>query len=197
MFYNILKKFFIFLFVFFARWEVQGKENIPKEGSVILAANHVSYWDPIIVGCICPRVVRFMAKKELFSYFIFGKILKSIYAFPVDRKKSDREAIKAALTVLKNNEVLGMFPEGMRVKNKKLGEFKQGMAMIALKTQAPIVPIAIKNSEKIFSKGWFRSFQVIIGEPVVYNNKIITKKYKSEDIKELTNMVRKIIEKNI
>ncbi len=197
MFYTIAKNFFIFLFAFFAHWEVKGRKNIPKDGPVILAANHVSYWDPVIVGSVCPRAVRFMAKKELFSYIVFGRILKSLYAFPIDRKKSDREAIRAALKVLKNGEVLGMFPEGTRIKNKRLGEFKQGMAMIAIRSQAPIIPITIRNSSKIFSKGWFRSFQVIIGEPVVYNNKINNNKYKTEDIKELTNSVKGIIDKNL
>ncbi|MDK2984641.1 MAG: 1-acyl-sn-glycerol-3-phosphate acyltransferase [Clostridia bacterium] len=193
MFYNFAKKVFLLIFKHFAHWKVYGIENIPEEGPAILAANHVSYWDPIVVGVASPRVVRFMAKNELFSILILRNIIKALNAFPVDRKKSDRAAIKSAIEVLKNGEVLGIFPEGTRIRDRRLGEFMNGVAMIALRSGAPIVPLALKNTRNIFSKGWFRSFEVHIGKPLSYPD-LAQKKYGSQEIKKVTEDLRNAIE---
>lgn len=95
---EILYKFARFAFVvylkIFYKWEIDGSENIPDKGSVILAANHISNFDPIVVACSVKRPVRFMAKEELFKNRLFGKVLLRIGVFKVKRDKNDRNAIK-------------------------------------------------------------------------------------------------------
>lgn len=194
MLYDFIKKIIVFIFNYLARWEVYGVENIPEEGPVILASNHVSYWDPVVIGAVCPRKVRFMARKELFSIIFLGWIIKALKAFPVDRDGSDRAAIKSSLEILKNGEVLALFPEGTRIRDKRLGEFKNGVSMIALKSGSPVVPIALENTKNIFSKGWFRKFKVHIGKPLTYPE-LQNKKYKSHDVEKYTADLRNAIEK--
>src|SRR5699024_7177776 len=102
-----------------------GTENIPKEGPVIICSNHISNYDPPIVGITCPRPIHFMAKEELFQNKIFGFILKNVNAILIKRGMSDRNALRKGLEVLKEGHVLGLFPEGTR---SKTGEIKKGMA---------------------------------------------------------------------
>lgn len=108
-------------------------------------SNHISAYDPPLLAAIFSRPVRFMAKKELFENPIMRFVLFLADAFPVDRSKNDITAVKKALTVLKDEEVLGLFPEGTRRAEGKLGNPKLGSVMLAIKSEAPIVPIGIKN----------------------------------------------------
>jgi cytidylate kinase len=147
-------------------WE--GVENIPREGGVILASNHISYYDPPFVSVSCPREVHFMAKRELFSIPILGFIIRNLNAFPVNRGKYDRQALEAAINVLKRGEALIVFPEGTR--SRKKGEFlspKAGIGVLAREGQVPIVPTFISGSDKLakvfFSFGRVR---VIFGKPI-------------------------------
>lgn len=144
----------------------QGKHNIPSEGPIIVAANHVSIWDPIIVALIINRPVNFMAKAELFNYKILGKILEKTYVFPVKRGAADRKAIKKAISILEEGEVLGIFPEGSRNKTGDEIKAQAGVAMIALKAGAPILPVACVGTKRIFPIGWFSPFEVRIGKPL-------------------------------
>lgn len=196
MFYDVVKKIVFFIFHYLAKWEVYGLENIPEEGAVILASNHESYWDPVVIGAVCPRKVRFMARKELFSIILLGWIIRSFKAFPVDREVSDRAAIKSSLEILKNGEVLALFPEGTRIRDRRLGEFKNGASLIALKSGAPVVPIALINTRNIFSKGWFRKFKVHIGRPLIYPE-LQGKRHKSQDVEKITEDLRKAIDNMI
>ncbi|QGP93709.1 Bifunctional protein Aas [Neomoorella glycerini] len=159
-------KFVCYLFLrFFCRWEVQGRENFPLEGPVIVIANHISYLDPVAVGVAAPRTVRFMAKEELFHIPVVNWIIKGLHAFPVRRGRSDRAALKAALEVLQDGQVLGMFPEGTRSKDGRLLPFQHGAALLALKTGAPLLPVAVKNTNRVFRGG---RIKVIIGRPLKF-----------------------------
>ncbi|CEP67702.1 1-acyl-sn-glycerol-3-phosphate acyltransferase [Moorella glycerini] len=165
MFYQFAK-FVCYLFLrFFCRWEVQGRENFPLEGPVIVIANHISYLDPVAVGVAAPRTVRFMAKEELFHIPIVNWIITGLHAFPVRRGRSDRAALKAALEVLHDGQVLGMFPEGTRSKDGRLLPFQHGAALLALKTGAPLLPVAVKNTNRVFRGG---RIKVIIGQPLKF-----------------------------
>ena len=111
-------------------------------------SNHISAFDPPLLAAIFSRPVRFMAKKELFENPVLRFILFLADAFPVDRGKTDISAVKKALSVLKNSEVLGIFPEGTRRPEGKLGTPKAGSVMLAVKSDVPILPIGIKNIKK-------------------------------------------------
>lgn len=134
------------------KWKVIGKENIPEEGKLVIMANHISYLDPPIVGCVMlNRQIHFMAKEELFKYPVFGYLLKKIGQFPVKRGKPDRTALKKAFEILKKGEILGVFPEGTtQGKGGKLRLAKSGAVMIPIKTKSPILPVGIKfNGRKL------------------------------------------------
>jgi 1-acyl-sn-glycerol-3-phosphate acyltransferase len=185
--YNIAKFIanVIFRLVFFI--DVKGKKNIPKEGRIILCFNHISNLDPVILGMSLPRQIHYMAKKELFQNKILGKIVRMLGAFPVDRKSADLSAIRAALKVLKNEDCLGIFPEGTRVREEKIDNAKPGIALISIKGKAPIVPIFIKSKYKPFSR-----VTIIIGEPM-YLNEFDGKKLSTDEYKALSQKIMKTI----
>lgn len=143
------------------RIEVLGKENIPKEGGVLICSNHIDNLDPPVVGVTSPRPIYFMAKAELFKVPILGSILPNINAFPVKRGMSDREALRTALKVLKEGNVLGIFPEGTRSKDGQLGKGLSGVGFFALRSECTVVPCAILGPYKIFGK-----LRVVYGKPV-------------------------------
>ncbi|HEY3373927.1 MAG TPA: lysophospholipid acyltransferase family protein [Candidatus Aquicultor sp.] len=154
------------------RYEITGKENIPKKGPVILAANHMSYFDPIMIAFVGkPRPVNFMAKAELIKIPLLGRALKALHTFPVKRGLADKGAISYALKVLADGEVLLIFPEGTRHRDGKLGEPFSGVTSMALKTGTPIVPVGIIGTDKVKPKGSkllkFPKIKAHIGEPIM------------------------------
>jgi 1-acyl-sn-glycerol-3-phosphate acyltransferase len=143
-----------------------GTDNLPKKGPVIVAANHVSNWDPAIVAIGIPRPVYFMAKVELFNNIFLGKLLKALHAFPVKRGSADRKAIRHALDILDQGKVLGIFPEGARKKVKPDVKVQAGVAMLALKSGAQVVPAACIGTQSSFPLGWLHPLVLKVGEPV-------------------------------
>lgn len=162
MLINIFKGFVRIVFTVLYRVEVIGKENIPDSGPLILCANHNGELDMFFIGYKIKRLVRYMAKEELFRNPLLGRIIRWLGAFPVKRGKADVEAIKTSLRLLENNEVLGIFPEGTRMKKKdaKTVRIKPGVALIAQKSGAPIIPVAVSGQYKPFSK-----IKVVFGKP--------------------------------
>ncbi|NRG43806.1 lysophospholipid acyltransferase family protein [Bacillus sp. CRN 9] len=143
------------------RMEVIGTENFPKDGGVLLCSNHIDNLDPPMVGITAPRTIHFMAKEELFEVPVLGKILPNINAFPVKRGMSDREALRKGLKVLKEGNVLGLFPEGTRSKSGELGKGMAGAGFFALRSDAYVVPCAIIGPYKAFNK-----LKVVYGQPI-------------------------------
>lgn len=135
----------------FSRCVIKGQEYIPKRGQVIFVANHLSNLDPPILAAISNRAPRFLAKKELFSISLISFLLRSYGAFPVNRGKGDLRAINWAKKFMENNNAtLALFPEGTRDRNGKglkLGQI--GVAQIAVKSNAVIIPIGIMGTEKL------------------------------------------------
>ncbi len=167
MLYRLLQIFFCTFFRLLFRAEIHGQENVPPTGAVILAANHMSNWDPPLLACFLRRKVSYMAKQELFEIPVFGKAIVMCHAFPVKRGAADRSAIKTAVAVLKEARCLGLFPEGTRSKTGELGKAEAGVALIAAMTDAPIVPAAITGTEKIFgSKNFLPRLTVTYGKPM-------------------------------
>ncbi len=141
--------------------EVLGTENIPKDGGVLLCSNHISNNDPPLVGVTCPRDISFMAKEELFRMPVIKSIMHGIRAFPVKRGMSDRNALKLGLSLLKEGNVLGLFPEGTRSKTGELGTGLAGAGFFALRSNAAVVPCAIIGPYKRFDK-----LKVVYGKPI-------------------------------
>jgi 1-acyl-sn-glycerol-3-phosphate acyltransferase len=133
--------------------ERNGRKNIPKRGPVILAANHRSFLDPFVIGCLVRRPVYFVAKKELFEKRWQGWILNGLGAFPIKRGESDEESMATARTVLERGGALVIFPEGTRHRKGPLARPKRGVGRLALETGAPVIPVAILGSERA-RRGW-------------------------------------------
>jgi len=132
------------------RLRMDGAERIPREGAVIIAPNHKSFWDPFFVGVAMRRHVRFMGKSELFERPT-GRLLVRLGAFPVRRGTADAEAMQTARTVLRQGGVLALFPEGTRVRDPdELGAPRSGAGRLALEFGAPLVPAAISGTDRLF-----------------------------------------------
>lgn len=127
---------------------VFGRENIPLKGRFIFAPNHVSHLDPPLVSSCSPRRPHVMAKKELFKKAFLAKYFQGLGAFPVDRGKADRKAIRHAIKMLESEAPLLIFPEGTRSKDGELGEAEIGLGMIAHATKAPIIPVYLRGTDK-------------------------------------------------
>lgn len=166
-----------------------GVDNIPSEGAVILAGNHTNNLDAAMMIGAPKRIVHMMAKKELFSNKISNYFFRSMGCISVNRSINDENAKSEAIDVLKNNEVLGIFPEG--TVNKTLYKeneqlilpFKYGAVSFAKKTNAYIVPFAINGKYKIFSK----DLKITFGKPYK-----VTSDLESENEK-LMNIVSKMV----
>lgn len=160
--------FRVFFRTLYAEREV-GQRNVPTTGPVIVAANHVSFLDPPLVGgAITTRQVWFMAKKELFQIPILGRLIGYCGCFFVDRKARDGKAIDRGLQLLNSGKLIGIFPEGTRSRDGKLKQGKAGVAMLALKTGATIVPAAVFNSKEIVDRKFLPGppLGIRIGEPI-------------------------------
>ncbi|GAW28084.1 MAG: lysophospholipid acyltransferase family protein [Bacillota bacterium] len=140
---------------------MEGEKNLPVEGPVIIAANHVSNLDPVVVGCAFDRKVSYLAKEELFQVPVLSWIIRHLGAFPVKRGTGDRGAIRAALDVLEKGDCFGIFPEGTRSKDGNLQQPKLGVAMLAAKTGAPVLPVALINTQRLLAPITVRVGQVI------------------------------------
>lgn len=136
------------LFKAVMRLEVSGLSNVPAEGSVVLASNHVNNWDVFAMQLATPRTIFYMAKAELFRFPPLGWLLRNCGAFPVYRGEKDAWALQHARRVLDAGQVLGMFPEGHRSRGRGLLPAKTGSARLAIESKCPIVPMAISGTER-------------------------------------------------
>ncbi len=182
MLYSFVKAVCLVLMKILFRIKTVGKENVIS-GGIILAANHKSNWDALSVAATCPRQLAFMGKKELFGFKPFGWILKKIGAFPVNRGKGDIGAVKTALTILKQEKAMIMFPEGTRMLDGTRGQAKPGVVMLANHAKSPVVPVKISGKYRLFSK-----ITVYYGEPV-YFDEYYGEKLSVEKMQELSESV--------
>ena len=167
MFYYVVRALCWLLLKIFWRMEIIGIENLPENGGLIIASNHVSYLDPAVLVASLNRKIYFIAKKEIFKNTFVSFILKSVNAFSVDRENVDILAFKKAINILREEKVLGIFPEGTRSSNGELQELKLGAIKIAMKTGVPILPVGIIGTHKIYPRG--------IKFPILFKHKIIVK----------------------
>ncbi len=190
MFYSISKAFLKIFYRILFRVKIEGSENLPDKGAVIVCANHRSYYDPPAVAIFLKRELNFMAKKELFEHKLLAPIIKALHAFPVDRsEKADLTSFKTGMKILKKGEVMGIFIEGRIIRNgDDVKAAKAGAALFALKSDAVILPAAISSTYKPFSKLVLR-----YGKPInldKYRGKRVTK----DTLNEVTDLIMKNIE---
>ena len=182
-----------FLLTVVVRWKVTGRQNIPKEGALIVVSNHLNNADPPILGAgIARRRIRFMAKVELFK-MPFGVIIKLWDAFPVRRFEADLGAMLTAERILKHGGVVGMFPEGTRSRTGYMGEFHGGTAVIALHSGATVLPCAMTGTEVLRNPLNLLKrprFTVSIGEPIYLE---AVRRPTEEQVRELTERIRRDI----
>ena len=148
LFVGILRQ----LFRLFMKLDVQGLENLPLDGAVIVACNHVTNFDVFPMQLSLPRPIFYMAKSELFKFPLMAVALRNLGAFPVFRGEKDSWAIRHAHNVLEHGQTLGMFPEGTRNKGHGLGVAKTGTARMAIETGSPIVPMVLIGTDKFFKQ---------------------------------------------
>lgn len=187
MFYNIVIKLLSFFLKLFFRIKVSGLENIPMDNRLVICANHMSNWDPILISIVFPRQVHWMAKKELFKNKILSFLIRKLGSFSVDRKDSDITAIKNALRVLKNEKVLGIFPEGTRVDNLDLSNSKAGISLLTIKAKSLVLPIYIESTYKVFSR-----VNINIGKPMDLSDNF-NKKLNNEEYLDISKDILKSI----
>ncbi|MBC8590546.1 lysophospholipid acyltransferase family protein [Wansuia hejianensis] len=192
MFYKLIRVIGNIILRMIFRIRISGKENVPMDGRFILCANHISNWDPVLISIVIPRQISWMAKKELFKTKTLSFILKHLGVFPVSRGDTDISAIKKSIRILKDEKVLGIFPEGTRVKEINLDNAKTGVALLSLRSNSPILPVYIESTYKLFSR-----VNIYIGKPLYFNeysNKKPTSQEYNNISKEILNTIYRLKE---
>lgn len=172
----------IFLHIRF-RIKVEGIENIP-EGACILAMNHSSNYDPVLVGTHTPRKMFIMAKEELFKVGFFGWVITEMGAFPIKRGQADLKSLKHSLNLLKEGSIFSIFIEGTRSKTGEIQEAKKGIGFIAARSKAPVVPTYIYGVKN----GWFGKAGIVYGKPIEFPQDLDHEEvanYIAEELKKL------------
>ena len=145
-----------FCFGTFGRMRVTGEENVPPRGPVILACNHLAFTDPPLLVAAIPRPLHFLGKRELFANPLGKFIMEGFHVFPYDRTAASTDTIRTLLGLLDEDRVVAVFPEGTRSKNHALQEAEIGIVYLALKSQAPILPVGVTGTQKL--RGWRMPF---------------------------------------
>lgn len=144
------------------RVEARGTGHIPLSGPALIVANHSSFLDPPMIGVTAPRPLHFLAKAELFSIALFGRMMFALNARPVRRDGADPGALRTALRLLAAGQALLIFPEGSRGAEGTLREGKPGAGMLAVLSRAPVVPAYIEGSGLALPRGrWFPRWRKI------------------------------------
>lgn len=155
----------------YCRIDVVGRENVPRQGAVIVVANHLSSVDPELLAAFFPRPVHWMAKQEIFDHLVTGLIARLYGAFPVRRFEADLSALRKALAIVSRGQVVGIFPEGHRSETGRLQQAQPGATVIAVRSGTPILPVAITGSEAIRLPQQFwcplqrPHIRIVIGQP--------------------------------
>jgi len=196
MLYTIAYLFVAVVARLFFRIRIIGRENIPREGGVIVAANHSSYLDIPLLGYSIGRRADYMGKKELFNIPILSTIFRRLGGFPVDRNRFDRTALREAIRRLESGRVLVIYPEGRRSMDGKLQPGKPGIGIIVKMSGKKVVPAAIQGTEKAMPPGkWMiRPAQVTIrfGRPLDFGD-LVKRGNEKEGIEEITRIIMKNI----
>lgn len=134
-------------------FKAEGLEYIPKKGGFILASNHASYLDPVLLAVACPRKLSFMARHDLFSIPVLSQVISRVGAFPVKRDSADLSAIKEAMRRVRAGSPLLLFPEGRRRDYSDIQQTYPGIGFLAAKLNVPVVPAFVSGTEKAMPRG--------------------------------------------
>lgn len=181
-FIRVIAKILAFLLY---RVEASGMEHLPENGAYIVCANHIHAFDPVALTTLIKRQPRFMGKKELFENFFLGAFFRALGAYPVDRNSTDLQAYRKTMDILKDGHGLMIFSQGTRMEGFE--NAKSGVALFALKSGAPIIPVGISGSYKLWS-----TVSVKFGEPIPMTP-YEGKKVKTELVDEVMSIVTKRI----
>ncbi len=189
MLYSILRFIAAVLFKVFFRIEVEGRENIPSQEGFIIASNHLSNLDPIVLGVASPRKLHFLAKEELFKISLFSFLISRLGALPLKRRQADVSALKESIKKLNQNQGLVIFPEGSRLNREK--KVYAGVGFLINKTKVKVVPSKIYNTDKVLPPGkifpCFRKIRVVFGRPLIFSSST-SEEITSQIIKEIKSL---------
>ena len=149
------------VFLLILRPRIENWKGLFFKGPAVIVSNHWSFADPILIGCMCPRPIHFMAKSSLFEKPVIAAILRSLFAFPVNQNTADLKSLRKAQELLKKGKVFGIFPEGRRSLTGHLDHFEKGAAFLAHRAGVPIIPV--------YSDPWTFSrmrSRMIVGAPI-------------------------------
>ncbi len=190
MFYYILRSVVLILSMLALRRRVIGLSNVPKHSACIVVANHVNLLDSPLLGISLGRKVYFMAKEEIFESDLMAWAANNFGAFPVAKGKLDRKAGRKALDILNQGQTLVILPEGKRSENGKLGQAYPGAALLAVRSNVPIVPVGIIGTKNLSGKWWFLKrprIELNIGKPFTLSTD--KDKLRKEDVASLTDEI--------
>lgn len=199
MVHPILKRTIFPLFKLYIR-KIEGKENIPKQGGYIIAANHESYMDHLFIGAyfitLLNKKIHFLAKKEHFDNWFKAAWHNAVGAIPVDRQAGGDDALNEAIQSLKSGKIIAIHPEGTRSRTGKIQEAKTGVARLALQAQVPVLPIGLRGTFEIMPRGKLipkcKRGEMYIGKPMTFEE-YYNKELNKNNLKEVTTKIMKEI----
>ncbi len=199
IFYAIVKYFFIFLLKIYNRCSVRWVEKLNPDEKFIVACNHVSNLDPLIVGCFFPRTLKYFAKEELFHNRLFAACIRALGAVPVsrDNNASAAGALRGFMKLYQDGSDVLIFPEGGRSLDGKLQPLEGGVAVIAARCRASILPAFIKGSYEAMPTGARfvkpKKIKIIFGKPLVFSEEIYgSKDGRTKIMAELEKAMREL-----
>lgn len=158
----------------YVRLRVRGTENVPDAGRCIIVANHTSYADPVVLGSACPRRMRFMITRPIYRLMRLRWFYYMMGAIPVDQDNADPRALRSILRELQRDGAIGIFPEGQRMADGRLGEAKAGVSLLAARSGAPVVPVAILGAHAVMPVGAAfprpKKIEVRFGRPLRFSD---------------------------
>jgi 1-acyl-sn-glycerol-3-phosphate acyltransferase len=184
------------------RMKVYGRENIPASGRLILCSNHLSYIDPVFTDSCIQRQICFMAKAQLFTNKFVTAVVAWFNAYPVNRGAFDRQAIRNSIAILNAGQMIGLYPEGTRSTDGIIRAGHQGVGLISIMAESPVLPVAITGTNMIIRKPHKRLFfpqvKIAFGKPI--DTAFIVKQYGNKQAAEIITLqtmaeIRKLYQK--
>jgi len=198
VFYAFIKLLFWPWRRFYFRISAQGMENFPLEGPVIVVANHTSYLDAGILGGVLPRKVHFVVLTRMFALRRLRWFYTGMQTIPVDPGAGQRGPIRRCVEVLRSGHVLGIFPEGSRSEDGRLGELQEGAALLAKLSGAPVIPIGVQGAFEAFPRGVFlprpRKIRMRVGKALLFADLLTQGTDSREALRQLTSQMKAAIQ---